>query len=327
MRRQTHQNWELIFVDDHSTDQSKLKAEKLAQADQRIVVYSNDTGTKGANAARNFGLSKTNADFVVFLDSDDIMAPHCLEHRLTDFEENPDCELLIYPTGLFYDVLGDSDFICNIPSEKSDLERFLARDIVWLISGPIWRRQTLVDLDGFDLTLHSQQDFDLHVRALIKGYKYKYFHTEPDVFYRRNIDSLPRQNSQSVEHFRHRFKMQLKHHQMLLENGELNPRTSRLLAKYVLDICQMMRWHIAELGKQALKEAEEMWSKCRELELIDQKDYRIGLKYIRFKHQMIYNRLPALKRQLEQRYRKKLDGLIHTPSKTYCQVTLEDYEP
>lgn len=316
----------MIFVDDHSTDQSKLKAEKLAQIDSRITVYANPTGAKGANAARNLGLSKTDADFVIFLDSDDLMAPHCLENRLADFEENPECALIIYPTGLFHDVLGDSEVICNIPSSKSDLERFLERDIVWLISGPIWRRQTLIDLDGFDLNLHSQQDFDLHVRALIKSYTYKYFHREPDVFYRRNIDSVPRQQSQSVEHFRHRFNMQLKHHQLLLESGKLNDSTARLLAKSILDLAQMMRWHIAELGKKALQEAEEMWATCRDLNLINQKDFRTGLKYIRFKHQMIYNRLPALRRKLEARYRKKLDGLIHYPSNTYCKVTLGDYD-
>ncbi|HKL03961.1 MAG TPA: glycosyltransferase family A protein [Cryomorphaceae bacterium] len=326
VREQTHENWELLFVDDHSTDQSKLKAEKLAGIDSRISVYTNPKGTKGANAARNLGLSKTEAEYVVYLDSDDLMTPECLENRLADFAEHPECALLIYPTGLFNNVLGDSDVICNIPSEKSDLERFLGRDIVWLISGPIWRRETLLDLDGFDLNLHSQQDFDLHVRALIKGYNYKYFHKQPDVFYRRNIESIPRRQSQSLEHFRDRFKMQLKHHRLLMDFDKLNKNTERLISRSILDLAQMMRWHMTEMGNMALKEAEEMWATCRELKLVEQKEYRIGLKYIRFKHQMIYNRLPALKRTLEKRYHKKLDGLIHHPSQTYCKVTMADYE-
>lgn len=323
---QSFKDWEFIFIDDGSTDDSFEIAIEAAKGDGRCVFLKNSTGIKGANSARNMGIEKARSEFIVFLDSDDLMTENCLIDRLKDFEANRELDYIVYPMGVFNDEIGDSNYISNIPTDKSDLHRFLNRDIVWLISGPIWKKESLLSLGCFDLDLHSQQDYDLHVRALIADLNYRYIHKSPNIFYRQNIISIPRSTSQSVDHLRQRFQMILRHFDLLLNAGMLGEQERVLLARYILDISQMMRWHIKALGKNALKEALEMWKKADELNLVEKKKYSVGISYLHFKHNMMYNRLGFLQDYLEKNFRQKLGELIYYPNTTYCNVTIDDYE-
>ncbi len=325
VRDQTVGSWELLFVDDGSDDGSFEMAQEAAEGDVRCVFLENTTGIKGANAARNMAIDLAKGTFVLFLDSDDLLAPDCVASRLEDFEKYPELDMLIYPMGLFNTKVGDSALISNIPKEEGDLDRFLDRDVAWLISGPTWKTDALKRLGGFDLLLQSQQDYDLHIRSLIEGLSYKYFHKKPDVFYRREISSVPRQNSQSVGHFRQRFEMILRHHTMLLEAGKIDDTKRKYLARYLLDLAQMMRWHRNTLGKDALKEGLSFWEKADALQLVDRKTYQRGVKYIRFKHNMLFNRVPGIQKRLEANFRSKLKGYMFSPSTTYCNTTLADY--
>ena len=323
---QSFKDWEFIFVDDGSSDDSFEKAIESAKADGRCLFLKNTTGIKGGNAARNLGIEKSRSEFIIFLDSDDLMMENCLRDRLNDFNANPDLDFIAYPMGIFNTEISDSKIISNIPTTTTDLHRFLNRDIVWQISGPIWKKTALEKLGGFDLTLHSQQDVDLHIRALISGMQYKYIHRTPDIYYRREIHSIPRQTSQSLDHFRQRFNMILRHTEMLREARKLNDDERLIQARYILDLAQMMRWHIGKMQSGALKEALAMWQKAKELDLVNKKQYDIGISYIRFKHNMIFNRSKSLQRYLEKKFRKNLVGLIFQPSLTYCNVTVSDYE-
>lgn len=147
---QTSPDWELIFIDDGSTDPSFEWAKAAAKNDERCVFLKNTSGIKGANAARNQGIEMARGKYILFLDSDDLLAKDSIENRLKDFSRYPNNALLIYPTGVFFDTVGDSDLICNIPNEKSFLHRFLERDITWLISGPSGKKKPLKN--SMDLT-------------------------------------------------------------------------------------------------------------------------------------------------------------------------------
>jgi hypothetical protein len=241
-------------------------------------------------------------------------------------ETNAGYDFLAYPMGFFYDHPGDSDLISNIPTDQDDLDRFLARDVVWQISGPFWKHNALMKLGGFDLQLNSQQDVDLHIRALIYSLKYRYLHKEPTILYRRNVDSEPRKLSQSAEHLLARKEMVFKHLNLLNKHKELTDNRKILLARYLLDIAQMMRWHQGKMGRKALSEALGMWEKAFSLSLIDRDILKLGRRYIKFKHQMLFNRLPSIQMSIENYFRRSLAEYIHNPSITYAQVKLSDYE-
>jgi glycosyltransferase involved in cell wall biosynthesis len=81
IQAQTYRHWELIVVDDGSTDRTSMVAEELARAESRLRVVRCEQN-RGAQAARNEGINAARGDWVAFLDSDDAWLPDSLALRL-----------------------------------------------------------------------------------------------------------------------------------------------------------------------------------------------------------------------------------------------------
>ena len=84
---QTYSNWELIIVDDYSTDQSYILAQSLSENDTRIKLHQMQTNS-GVAKVRNHGLSLALGKYIAFLDSDDMWLPTKLEKQIILMEEN-----------------------------------------------------------------------------------------------------------------------------------------------------------------------------------------------------------------------------------------------
>lgn len=84
---QTYQNWEMIIVDDCSTDNTKEIVDKYIQKDNRIQYFCLDKNS-GAAVARNTALQKAKGEWIAFLDSDDLWLPSKLEEQIKFMEEN-----------------------------------------------------------------------------------------------------------------------------------------------------------------------------------------------------------------------------------------------
>lgn len=184
---QNHKNWELLLIDDGSTDNSLKLAQSFAQEDTRIKSIQRNRQLKGAPTCRNIGLENTKGDYVIFLDSDDLMAPYCLEQRLAKVLELPNNDFWVFPMLIFKNSIDDTRRLTNYATQEADLYRFLRSDIVWTISCPIWKKSALLKLGGFDESFPNCQDHDLHLRAILEGLKYKKFlDQKPDTFYRKH---------------------------------------------------------------------------------------------------------------------------------------------
>jgi glycosyltransferase involved in cell wall biosynthesis len=84
--QQTYPNWEMIIVDDCSTDDSKEIVKRYIQEDKRIKLISNQENI-GVAQSRNRAIEEANGDYIALLDSDDIWVPNKLEKQIELMEE------------------------------------------------------------------------------------------------------------------------------------------------------------------------------------------------------------------------------------------------
>lgn len=89
IRQQTYTNFELILVDDGSTDSSGKLCDRFAAEDDRIRVIHKPNG--GVSSARNAGINAVTGEYITFCDSDDYLEPDYLETLVQAAEANPDC--------------------------------------------------------------------------------------------------------------------------------------------------------------------------------------------------------------------------------------------
>jgi len=87
VQAQTYQNWEIVFVDDYSSDDTIRIVNLLREQDKRIRLYQNKRNM-GAAISRNHALQEAHGRWIAFLDSDDLWEPAKLEKQVGFMEEN-----------------------------------------------------------------------------------------------------------------------------------------------------------------------------------------------------------------------------------------------
>lgn len=86
VQQQTYPHWEVILVDDGSTDATVTIAQNLAQNDHRIRIFKNPTNS-GTGITRNNALQHCQGNYIAFLDADDLWKPNKLERQLQFMQE------------------------------------------------------------------------------------------------------------------------------------------------------------------------------------------------------------------------------------------------
>lgn len=184
---QSYPFWEAIVVDDGSTDDSDHIGNEFVNKDNRIKYFKRDRNPNGAPTCRNIAFEKSEGAFIIFLDSDDLLAPFCLEQRITSIMQYPDFDFWVFPMLLFKNDPSKATFIWNKSNDRSELLRFLELDAVWQTSGPIWRRKSVEQIGGFTEGLACWQDVDIHLKALIQNLRYIILDDLiPDIYYRQH---------------------------------------------------------------------------------------------------------------------------------------------
>src|SRR5690606_6096924 len=128
VRAQAFQHWELVLVDDGSSDDSPRTAAEAAAADPRIRVAAHpEGGNRGQSAARNVGLAMARGDLVAFLDADDVWLPERLSVEVDLLDAHPDVDIVYGPYVFWRTWSGDpgaKDVVARVGSGH-DCDRVL----------------------------------------------------------------------------------------------------------------------------------------------------------------------------------------------------------
>ena len=166
---QTYQDWELIIVNDCSTDNSEIIAKEYADKDSRIVVVSNSVNSKLPKSLNN-GFKIARGEYFTWTSDDNLFKENAIEKMVTCLGENPDVDI-VYS---YYDLIDSSGNIKDADAQRQSLKM---HDIDYIDKHPntgimnfvgacfLYKNSVHYKLDGYDETLFLVEDFDFWLRA------------------------------------------------------------------------------------------------------------------------------------------------------------------
>lgn len=153
---QTYTTWDAIVVDDGSTEDLTW----VAQLDPRIKLHQQPN--KGLPAARNVGISMTNAPYIAFLDADDMWLPDKLMKQVAELDAHQGIALV---STRFTIVNAAGLYVSPGYEDHHDSYESLLQGCGVCVSTVIVRREALDEVGLFDESLTSAEDWDLWLRV------------------------------------------------------------------------------------------------------------------------------------------------------------------
>lgn len=189
---QTYQNWELIVIDDYSTDSSREIVKEYEKKDTRIRLIESETNFGGPARPRNIGIENAKGKYIAFLDSDDVWLVEKLEKQV---EVLADSDYDIIHT-LAYSIDTQSNKIGLLNNQKvyNALHPFLSDLTIFYFSNYVNINTVLMKKDKDlrfreDKYLVALEDWFFWIENLYNG-KHYYLIEENLINYRVDINSI-----------------------------------------------------------------------------------------------------------------------------------------
>ena len=160
---QTFTDWEMIAIDDGSTDNSLQILQNYAQKEPRLRIISREN--RGLPTTLNEGIDNAKGAFIARMDSDDISLPERFEKQLNFLEKNN-----LDMCGTQYNKFGQRTGISNLPLQHEDCcFRLLLRSA--FAHPTVMARSKLFVNFKYNENMNCAQDYDLWCRLALKGFK------------------------------------------------------------------------------------------------------------------------------------------------------------
>lgn len=189
---QSFHDWKVFCIDDKSTDDTSTIIDIYTQKDERIKYIERNREPKGAQTCRNVGFDLSEgAEYVIWFDCDDIIAPYCFEQRVSYMDSNLDLDFGIFKAKTFLDgtdmKAGGSLYGYEF-SGYDDVSRFFRHTQPYAGWANIYRRDSIIRFQlSWDENILSLQDSDFCIQSLLKGMKGGYCsNARVDYFWRIN---------------------------------------------------------------------------------------------------------------------------------------------
>lgn len=167
VRQQSIDDWELIIVNDGSTDDTLQVINRVVDSRLQIISVANS----GVAKARNLGLSRATGEYIAFLDADDLWVVDKLERQLQALAANPQA-IVAYSWTCFMDEQ-KSGYVYHASApykyEGNVYPRLLIADFIHSGSNTLIRKQALDRVGGFDPKCSGCEDWDMWLRLAAIG--------------------------------------------------------------------------------------------------------------------------------------------------------------
>ena len=173
---QTYQDFEVVVVDDGSTDDGAVVVEQYADSRIRLIRQEN----AGVSVARNRGIAEAKGEYVAFLDADDEWMPEYLEAQYSLTLRYPQCD--VFATNyIFRGFTGNkvATVLRKLPSKAQDFEMTNYFEVAYSSHPPLWtsavivRKQAINGIGGFPVGVKSGEDLLTWARLAVR-YKIAY---------------------------------------------------------------------------------------------------------------------------------------------------------
>ena len=156
---QDYGNWELVIVDDGSTDETPQLLETYQKDHDKVRFYRNDQ-SMGIAAARNLAIEQSTGEFVTGLDDDDYFAPNRLSSLMASYDDEFAfvCSSVIWDFGNRKKVADRKQMVINLDQQLS-YNHATTQVLV--------KRERLLSIGGFDANLVARLDYDAWTRLMI----------------------------------------------------------------------------------------------------------------------------------------------------------------
>ncbi len=164
---QSHEDWELIVVDDCSTDGTRGEVAEIflhmMHKMKMVKLKKNEGHTKALNTA----LKLTQGSHIAWMDADDISEPTRFESQLKCFKDNVG---IVTTHGISIDEKGKriKDWYTDKAQRRTPLEIKIHSEVDWWCMGPsmMFKREVVEKIGGFDEECFTGQDFNFWLRAI-----------------------------------------------------------------------------------------------------------------------------------------------------------------
>ena len=164
---QTYVDWEAIIVDDGSTDSSRNVISEYVEKDHRFKPFFLEKQTHGGASCRNFGMKQALGEYIMFLDSDDILMRDCLENRIKFMRRFDHVDFGVFTMESFVTSIIEAGRIWE-PIEQNALEKFLSHDLPWQTMQPLYKKQFLRKEElNWRENISRMQDVFFHTDCLL----------------------------------------------------------------------------------------------------------------------------------------------------------------
>jgi glycosyltransferase involved in cell wall biosynthesis len=167
---QTLINWELIVVDDGSTDQTP-EVIKPYLSDNRVKYLFQNNNER--SAARNKGLNHSLGEYIQFLDADDLIHSEKLKRQSDYLDCHEGVDVVLSEYCFFKDNVPGVFVGPPIQKHSGDIKKDMLRGNFVVVNSPLTKKEAIRSVGGFDETLTDSEDWDLWLRMLLSGIVFK----------------------------------------------------------------------------------------------------------------------------------------------------------